>query len=793
MQSLRQSFIAIFCLILCHTVCSQSAGFIQLKGLVLEEKTEEVVPFATLRIKGAALGTITDLRGSFSFWVSERYGRGSIVFSSVGYLSKEMPVAELKWGELNRIILKPDTVNLGQVTVVRDKKLKPLEVLKRAIARIPANNRDQTALFDAYYRERVLENGAIIKYADAAVTFEQTAYDGRKYKQQLGWGPEWKSSERYGSWLASYGGLGRARDRMHDHFGHKTAKGDRVKIHQVRASLNNTREALQANIEGGPLGTLSKDLVKYLAHFMDAKNFKDYLFELMEIPAEEEEWDYLVKFKPKQAPRPLEEILASTGRTSRMDILSGEIYIDKTSFAIKKMNYRVGQKHRRHICNLQRMSIKHYGYQVDVNYEQYQGKWQMRQIKRVDEFIFKDTITSKSTPYAAISEIFVNGSNLDMESIPGADNFKNLNHNSLQSLEAAYHPQFWREYEERVPVANWKRELADELGELNLEDQFLKMKARNKDLVPSAVPGQTVTGEREGKLPETMEAVLKSESAFWDNYFGPLEKVQQDLMIEFASAERYASNPDSTEAVAYEQWTDFKKANKGHLYQVWERKAGEAKGKKTDITVIFMGKDKDRWLKERPVLVSLTSEKPGLKMKFDPALMPLLNRGMILAYVHVKGLKEEKTAKQINWKNKLRSVNELIVATKYLKENALAHPRMIFVQGSGMAGGMVASAIDQEPGLFAGALFTRARFDAEGSGGSKAQAYPHMAFFTGNNGEARLETLAVVSRLRQLREDQNVLLLNTDLVDKEDKRNLDTYRYALLFQWIDEAAAVNKK
>ncbi|MCE7991925.1 MAG: prolyl oligopeptidase family serine peptidase [Roseivirga sp.] len=807
---LRQSLITILCLVLSQTVCGQTGGFIQLRGLVLEEKTNELVPFATVRIKGASVGTITDLKGSFSFWVSERYKAASIIFSSVGYLSREMQVAQLNHGQLNRIILKPDTLDLGRVTVVRDKQLKPLEVLKRAIARIPDNYQDQTILYDAYYRERILENGAVIKYADAAVTFQQSPYDGKRYNQKLGWGPEWKSSERYGTWLASYRGLGRAKDRLHDHFGHKTSKKDLVSIHQARISQNNTKERLQANIEAGPLGTLSKDLVKYLAHFMDHKNFKDYVFELLEIPDKTGGWDYMLKFEPKKAPRPLEEILASTGRTSRMYILSGEIYIDKTSFVIKKMNYRVGQKHRRHICNLQRMSIKHYGYQVDVDYMQHQGRWQMKQIKRVDEFIFKDTISQKNTPYSAISEIFVTQPRSEILPIPESDNYRNLNHNSLQSYEAAYNAGFWKDYENKVPQAKLSSILeVDEYQRSNLERQFARMKIRNPNVVAPVAKGNP-----DG--PDIRE-FLETEGNFAEDYFGPLEKIQFDLLIEFDTTQRYPPERDSVEQQSYDRWSDFKKSRRGHLYQIWEQKATVVEGAKVDVSLIFMGKDKDRWLKERPALVSLSSEKPGIQMKYDPALMPLLNRGMILVYVHLKGLRG--SGKKVQWKNRLKSVDELIGALTHLKDNALAHPEKIFVQGTGVAGGIVASAINKEPELLAGAFLSSAELDPMANtdkvpggkaletlkafsphGHIKVQAYPNIAFFTTQDDPVFWQSVRMMARLRAHNKGSSTLLLKV-LTGSQignpayltQALEFETYKYALLFQWIDDVSLLNKR
>lgn len=553
------------------------------KGQVYMHGSDELIPFATLRIKHTYLGSISEEDGSFAIKIPYAYRNDTLVFSCIGYEPKEVPISSLREQEENRVFLKIHIQELADVVVSRGRQKNPKRVLKKALNRIKVNYPKGQFIYDAYYRERIEENGATIKFSDASVTYSQTGYTGKRFRQSI-YGGVLLSNSRVGtiggipSFRSLYSHWG---ERLHDHFGHRTAREDKVKIHDSRSSLNLTKEGLEANIEGGPLGIVSKDLVKYIHYFLDKKSFKSYQYELFEEYLENKGWTYLIRFEPKKEPASLKTIQdkkAKGKRTSRSDILSGEIYIDQDSYAIVKLAYRVEQDYRRHICNLGDMNIQHYGYEVNVDYKRnLDSRWQVDRIFRKDEFIFKDTVSQQTTPYATIAEMYVTESNSAIQSILPTESFLNHDANSLYDYAVEYNPEFWKTYERTNPIAAIDSEIRSHMEMTDsLEKQFAIKHMRDESLKPpvaEVIPTQiTLHGknlvdnyswlkDRNPKSNSKIMDYIKAENVYTDNYLIPLRKNIRELSNEIFNKMDVESKTDSVLDYGYWYWSLFEGYN----------------------------------------------------------------------------------------------------------------------------------------------------------------------------------------------------------------------------------------
>ena len=81
-------------------------------GVVKDSSTGEGVPFASLQLKGTMTGTSTDGDGFYTITVP---ADGVLVFSSVGYLTLEVPVAGKAQ---HNVLLDPDSEALEETIVV---------------------------------------------------------------------------------------------------------------------------------------------------------------------------------------------------------------------------------------------------------------------------------------------------------------------------------------------------------------------------------------------------------------------------------------------------------------------------------------------------------------------------------------------------------------------------------------------------------------------------------------------------------------------------------------------------
>ena len=81
-------------------------------GTVKDAATGEVIPFAAIQIKGTSTGSATDINGVYSIPVPSR---GSLIFSSIGYISSEV---EVNGRTSIDVALEPDTEALEDAVVV---------------------------------------------------------------------------------------------------------------------------------------------------------------------------------------------------------------------------------------------------------------------------------------------------------------------------------------------------------------------------------------------------------------------------------------------------------------------------------------------------------------------------------------------------------------------------------------------------------------------------------------------------------------------------------------------------
>ena len=85
---------------------------ITVNGTVIDASTNEPVPYASIQIKGTTSGVSSDDFGKFSIDVD---AQGTLIFSSIGYVTKEVAVA----GQAQMVVnLDPDAIMLEETIVV---------------------------------------------------------------------------------------------------------------------------------------------------------------------------------------------------------------------------------------------------------------------------------------------------------------------------------------------------------------------------------------------------------------------------------------------------------------------------------------------------------------------------------------------------------------------------------------------------------------------------------------------------------------------------------------------------
>ncbi|MDC6390393.1 carboxypeptidase-like regulatory domain-containing protein [Maribacter sp. PR1] len=139
-------------------------------GQLVDATQNEPIPFASIRVKGAAMGVISNIDGTFR--IPMRYkSMGEILeISCMGYGTKNIPMRDLRISEANIIVLQPSAMELKEAVVkAKLKKLNARELMRMAIARIPQNYPLMPYSMVGYYRDYQVKNGSYTNLNEAVV------------------------------------------------------------------------------------------------------------------------------------------------------------------------------------------------------------------------------------------------------------------------------------------------------------------------------------------------------------------------------------------------------------------------------------------------------------------------------------------------------------------------------------------------------------------------------------------------------------------------------------------------
>ncbi len=533
------------------------AQSIELKNKVIDHENNPL-PFAYVIGKNSNVATVTDASGEFSFRIKSHHLDSLFVFSYLGFNSIRLSGHEIKNAK-NGIQLKPSAVALNMVEIRPTKMETPKSLLKKVRKNLENNYPNQLYRLNGYYREALREKDEFIRYADAAVEVELQGYESRRYK----WKDYYKPNSRDVASLSNISSIGC--ERLHRyHFHTRSLVQDKAKIINSRASIDNGKEDVSANIEAGPKGLLIKDELKYRTTFLDKKKFEHYNFSINEINVPKHGWVFQLQFKTNldtalikayqkivlNKNRNRKELIKAHKKIRGKKSLEGEIWVNRDDFAVVHIEYRVPKNHKEFLCTCGPMTINHFDFQVAIDYEKKDGKYITTYFQHQDEFIYKDTNRNELIPYLANSEFYLTNHEYNTNStIKATDLFANLDANQLFDYPLEYDKKFWDNYHQQYPWSVIPDSLVKSISkDTALEVQFTLKNLRDTSLKPPiAKKKEQLTKIHEYTLkddyawlkqvnnPKANREIigyLKAENKFTDNYFIPLKKSQRNLYQE---------------------------------------------------------------------------------------------------------------------------------------------------------------------------------------------------------------------------------------------------------------------
>ncbi|HEI8912289.1 TPA: S9 family peptidase [Proteus mirabilis] len=205
---------------------------------------------------------------------------------------------------------------------------------------------------------------------------------------------------------------------------------------------------------------------------------------------------------------------------------------------------------------------------------------------------------------------------------------------------------------------------------------------------------------------------------------------------------------------------------------------------------------------ENPILIyGYGSYGSSIDPSFSSARLSLLDRGFVYAIVHVRGGGElgKRWYNQGKMEHKVNSFTDFIDTTKYLINQGYGAPKHVYVMGGSAGGLLMGAVINMAPELYRGVVaqvpfvdvlttmldasipLTTGEYEEWGDPADKdvyfrlksyspydnveAKAYPHLLVTTGlHDSQVQYwEPAKWVAKLRELKTDNNLLLLETDM------------------------------
>ncbi|MFT6866981.1 MAG: hypothetical protein ACJA08_001819 [Cyclobacteriaceae bacterium] len=262
---------------------------IQVNGTVRDANSNDVIPYANVYLKGTHLGTVANASGEFGINVE---GDDKIlVFSSIGFLSKEIVIKELDFenGEIN-IYLENATYVLNPV-VVPNADL----ILKEAIKRIPQNYSSDYMELTTFYRELIKKNNAFVDISQGVLKIYKAPYLVRE-----------RGDPKY---------------------------EDQISVQKGHRLTNYTRnDTLAFKVMGGPTTMMRLDIIKNPGSILSEQSITLYEYNISGIQTIDGRRSYELSFKQKPE-ADVDELL-----------YEGTIYIDEKSFAIAGITFTMPQE-----------------------------------------------------------------------------------------------------------------------------------------------------------------------------------------------------------------------------------------------------------------------------------------------------------------------------------------------------------------------------------------------------------------------------------------------------------------
>jgi hypothetical protein len=332
---------------------------------VIDVVTKEPLPYVTISLKKALIGVVSNEEGKFDLYIPQDLEKDTLFVNYLGYKHILMDLEQVK--SPLTISMESTVVQLEEIVV---RPLKPEDYILMAMKKIRKNYPDQPFQTEAYYREKLLENGKLISNDEGIFkTYCQSFLDTVKTQNQL---LLYRVEEHNDQMVFMH----RMREK-------KKERDSLAKIDNKSTEPKDTSKANGINIGssfGGPAGILKSGSIGIKPEsFLDSAHFKSYKYSFAKSTSYNLEELLVIDFESKE----------------KVDYIKqrGKIFINPNTHAIVRMEWN-GNVFMPGIAKtiffMLGIRIRKPGFDKKMEFQEVDGKWYPKNIQMVIHLLLID-------------------------------------------------------------------------------------------------------------------------------------------------------------------------------------------------------------------------------------------------------------------------------------------------------------------------------------------------------------------------------------------------------------------
>lgn len=262
-------------------------------GKVVDAKSNDPLPFATIEAIGLSIATVTNIDGNFILKIPKEEDVTRVKVSYVGYTNTTAELAGLEGSRSAVIELEPVSVSLKEVTV---RPGDADEIIDMVLKHIPDNYSTEEMMMKGFYRETIKKGWNYVSISEAVVDIYKSDYN---------------NDFRY----------------------------DQVKLIQGRKSADVEKmDTLLFKMQGGPVTTLLLDLMKNPHMLFTDNPEKIYEFIIEDVISLNDRLHYVIAFDQKSH--------------VYTPFYHGKLYVDVDNLAITEAEFELNMENTYEVASM---------------------------------------------------------------------------------------------------------------------------------------------------------------------------------------------------------------------------------------------------------------------------------------------------------------------------------------------------------------------------------------------------------------------------------------------------------